>query len=373
MKNKIVYILGAGFSVEANAPTQEKLIKSIFDTWERHRDAFEDEPIENFRSFLTEALRIDEDNFSNVPLEDVFTPIDRCLIDNISFRNYDLERARKLKDHVSYLIGKTLQVLLRESEGKKDYIDLFAEHITKLSSTRCRYQYPYVDPVSVISLNWDILLDNSIKTTLDTQYSNCGVVDYCCHISSYNKEDSTVKPGLEQLGRGGFNVKLLKLHGSLNWVQCPRCLRLYVDFYNKISVECYKNSKYCRHCCDNFGHHNSQRLISNLVMPTFLKDLTNPQYKIIWQNAGIELSEANHIVFIGYSLPYADFEMRQLLSRMTRENACITVVSYSNDPKVDMEAAMLKKRYRSFFGNRQIAFEFNGAKSYINNLQLPKV
>jgi hypothetical protein len=41
---------------------------------------------------------------------------------------------------------------------------------------------------------------------------------------------------------------------------------------------------------------------------------------------GIEISEATEIIFIGYSLPNADFEMRQLLSRMTRESAEITVV-----------------------------------------------
>jgi hypothetical protein len=48
-------------------------------------------------------------------------------------------------------------------------------------------------------------------------------------------------------------------------------------------------------------------------MPTYIKDLSNPQYKVIWQNAGIEIAEADKLVFIGYSLPSADYEMRQLL------------------------------------------------------------
>jgi len=61
-------------------------------------------------------------------------------------------------------------------------------------------------------------------------------------------------------------------------------------------------------------------------MPTFLKNLTNTQYKLIWQNAAIELSEATKIVFIGYSLPAADFEMKQILSRMVRDTAEIEVV-----------------------------------------------
>ena len=85
----------------------------------------------------------------------------------------------------------------------------------------------------------------------------------------------------------------------------------------------------------------------------------------MWQNAGIELSEASKIVFIGYSLPQADFEMRQLLSRMVRNNAAIEVVDYGNetDPKI----IDLKKRYEVFFGNRKPKFYLNGASEYIYN------
>ncbi|MCX0175155.1 hypothetical protein NMW34_27140, partial [Escherichia coli] len=97
------------------------------------------------------------------------------------------------------------------------------------------------------------------------------------------------------LGAGGFNVKLLKIHGSLNWLQCSRCMRLYVGFNKKIGVA---RGATCRHCDKNHDAVNKEnRLISNLIMPTFLKDLSNPQYKIIWQNAGIELSEADKIIF----------------------------------------------------------------------------
>lgn len=87
--------------------------------------------------------------------------------------------------------------------------------------------------------------------------------------------------------------------------------------------------------------------VSNLVIPTFLKNLSNPQYKLIWQNAGIELSEADHIVFIGYSLPQADFEMRQLLARMVRKDVEIEVIDYGNQD--DENIKQMKKRYSVFF------------------------
>tara|TARA_R110002095_G_scaffold216296_1_gene212901 strand:- start:17 stop:715 length:699 start_codon:yes stop_codon:yes gene_type:complete len=227
----------------------------------------------------------------------------------------------------------------------------------------------------VISTNWDTLLDDSLKRIIDKENKvfKCAqreetdkcttqaVVDYCCYISSFNKDDESVKPGLEVLGAGGFNIKLLKLHGSLNWLQCSRCLRVYIDFNENIFKE---KTVRCRHCDENYGTQIAHQLSSNLIMPTFLKDLSNPQYKLIWQNAGIELSEAARIVFIGYSLPQADFEMRQLLSRMVRNDAAIEVIDYTQCPD---QKKNVKDQYQTFFGRRKCVFHFDGVIEYFNN------
>jgi len=365
MTGKTVYILGAGFSIEARAPSQEKLVAKIFEIAAATPGEFRNNSINNFRNFLTNTLLIPENLHSSIPLEDIFTPLDRCIADNISFRNLDIKETLEARDLIYYLIGKTMDVALRESSTKKEYINKFAEFITQKASTRQNRKYSNADPVSVISTNWDILLDNSIKNEIDKKYKGKAVVDYCCYISSYDESDESVKPGLETLGLGGFNIKLLKLHGSLNWLQCPRCLRMYVDFHNKIAVEQYTRPINCRHCDNHFGSQASHKLISNLIMPTFLKNFSNPQYKIIWQNAGIELSEATKVVFIGYSLPQADFEMRQLLSRMIRKDAKIEVVDYGE--KTNSRIIETKKRYSVFFGQRKPKFYLNGAKDYIEN------
>ncbi len=219
----------------------------------------------------------------------------------------------------------------------------------------------------MLSTNWDILLDNSIKKYIGINYYEKAVVDYCCYISSFDKYDKTIMPGLEMLGMGGFNVKLLKLHGSLNWLQCPKCHRLYVRFDEKIGMLAFTDYVNCRHCDNNLGISEANKLISNSIMPTFIKDLSNPQYKLIWQNAGVELSEAEKIVFIGYSLPQADFEMRQLLSRMVRKDAQIKVVSFGkskNAPSI----RSLNQRYKIFFGERfKEPIYIHGARSYVMN------
>lgn len=362
---KTVYILGAGFSVEAGAPTQAKIIREAFRLHNSSVDCYDDAKFLEFTGFLKDQLNISEDRFDTVDLEDIFTPLDRCLSENFQFRGIGLDKIMKVRESVFYVVGKTIQILLNETNKSKDYIDSFAKLLTKKSSIRSGINYRREDPISVISTNWDILLDNSIYQDLQNNPDYDGVVDYCCYISSKDEDDNTVKPGLEKLGQGGFNVKLLKLHGSLNWLQCPRCSRLYSKFSTKDAISTYDNPTSCRHCDKNFPEVKGNHILStNLIMPTYLKDLSNPQYRIIWQNAGIEISEADEIVFIGYSLPYADFEMRQLLSRMTRKNAKIHVVDFCKSD----DAHELEIHWKKFFGNRDITFSTDGAKSFINSL-----
>lgn len=366
MKNKTVYILGAGFSADANAPMQNKIVEEIFKLNKSKPNRFNQDKIEQFKSFLNSTLYIPEDLHSSIPLEDIFTPLDRCIADNVSFRNLDVIKVKEIREIVYYLIGVTLKELLTYN-NEKEYINKFAKFLFKNCIDRkdLGYKNSDTDKVAVISTNWDILLDNSLNKLVNdyTRETNKkAVVDYCCHISSFNEHNHNIKPGLEILGQGGFNIKLLKLHGSYNWLQCPRCLRVYIDFDQKIVVDQYNLREKCRHCNTNFGTHDSHILTSNLIMPTFLKDFSNPQYKLIWQNAGVELAEATKVVFIGYSLPQADFEMRQLLSRMIRENAEIEVVTRKQKNNE------LKNRYEVFFGNRKPKFYYDGVTNYINNL-----
>ncbi|SMY32791.1 hypothetical protein [Photobacterium andalusiense] len=363
---KTVYVLGAGFSVEAGAPTQLNILPEAFRLFNINPNNFDQVRFSTFKTFLTKQLGYSESQLIDVDLEDIFTPLDRCLSENSQFRGIDLTGIMAVREAVFYVVGKTIQLVLNETGKSKKYINDFARYLTTQSSKRLGGDYRNVDPVSVISTNWDILLDNSIYSSIMDNPDYDAVVDYCCYISSRGETDESVKPGLEKLGQGGFNVKLLKLHGSLNWLQCPRCMRLYAKFYRKAAILDYDNLESCRHCDNNFPEEvNNHKLCSNLIMPTYIKDLSNPQYKIIWQNAGIEISEAEKIVFIGYSLPTADFEMRQLLSRMTRKSAEIEIVDYCTDTQ---EQNLRKKHWVKFFGERNVTFNFSGASSYIRTL-----
>lgn len=362
--NKTVYFLGAGFSKDAGGPIQNGIIETIFKP--QFKDAYNHkkeiiDALLAFSKFLGETLLIDKIDFSKIPLEDVFTPIDRCIADGKSFRQYSIDDLVKLRDKLHTLMAASIQYGVDIEYGNSSYITDFARYINNIAKQRLD---DGEDRISIITTNWDILLDNRLNDAIrmsPLSPPKLAVVDYCCYISSL-EEDENIKPGLFALGKRGYNIKYLKLHGSMNWLHCPFCQRMYVKFDEKTMLS---PSHFCKHCKKNYKLNDidSIKLRGNLMLPTFLKDLNNIQIKLIWQNAAIELSEASKIVFIGYSLPAADFEIRQLLSRYIRKNAKIEVIvhpQYASAEEIN--------RYKLFFGKRNINFISKTIPNYVDNL-----
>ncbi len=365
--NKTVYFLGAGFSKPAGGPIQNEIIKTIlspeFESEFRSRTSVM-KALESFKNFLKKELCIEDNRFEHVELENVFTPIDRCIVDGKSFGSYSAKSLGFLREQLHLLMARAIQFRVDLPHTDKAYIASFATFLNKEAKTRITNYED--DRISIISTNWDILLDNKLQEAIDSDSGRkLGVVDYCCYISSL-EEDNRIKPGLYALAKGGYNIKFLKLHGSMNWLHCPMCQRMYIIFNSKPMLSVEKH--YCKHCKKNhnLGEIKAIELRGNLLLPTFLKDLNNIQIKLVWQNAGVELSEAEKIIFIGYSLPAADFEIRQLLSRSIRKDAEIDVLIYPGSD--DTSKRNEKERYNNFFGSRKINFIEKTVPEYVTNL-----
>ena len=206
-------------------------------------------------------------------------------MDNLAFRNISPKHLIELRQKINGLIILMLDYKLHLTQTKGSHIEKFTNYLINL-----RAQHREQDTFSIISTNWDILLDNSFRRKIPKDE---GVVDYCCNTSSYDEKEP-ILPGLLALGKGLYNIKLLKLHGSMNWLQCKRCQRLFVTFFEKIAIDEYVNKPLCRECEHNFKNELTSDggafLSSLLIMPTLVKDLNNFQLKLIWQNAGIEIS-----------------------------------------------------------------------------------
>lgn len=376
--SKTVFILGAGFSMDAGAPSQANLLKAIFELSGEHKSK-PNSPVHTWIGkldlFMKNALYVSEQEKCYYTLEDIYTPIDKCIVDFISFRDYTPLDLLELRDCINRLVILAIRNSLDKSKKSKHSIEQFSRYL--VGKCKKRLNDEKNDTVAVITTNWDIMLDNSIYQSINNDkipkgHKFSGVVDCCCYISSLEENDHTIKPGLYAIGKGRYNVKLLKLHGSLNWLQCPKCQRLFVKLYKRFNGGYIFNEKFCRHCEKNFEQieHRSNLLYTNLITPTFLKNLNNVQNKLIWQNAAIELSEASKVVFLGYSLPQADFEFKQLLSRMIRPNAKIEyVLIQSDNPKNfsdDFKYQTAGYRFQNFFSGREVKPFYDGVTDYVD-------
>jgi NAD-dependent SIR2 family protein deacetylase len=375
--NKIVYFLGAGFSAEAGAPTQKELLKTIlspaFNAKYQYNKLISNSII-RLNKFICDILCIERISYDRIELETIFTLIDKCLNEGYAIIGYSYNDLQEIREILQSLIGLAIhyKTSIVTSIGGNSYIIDFANYINRLASKRAGYKFNNIDEISVITTNWDIVLDkefyNIIKNS-DLKYPIA--LDYCCYMSSMTNSENIYIPGLYALGAGGYNIKYLKLHGSMNWANCPLCQRMYVGF--EIDEMNYYNPCYCRHCRDNYSIKNTEtiRLNNNLLLPTFLKDLSNLQIKQVWQNASIEISEASKIVFIGYSLPSADFEIKQLLLRCLRKDVEIEVIlypgKYPNSYECIKNIEDTKERFCQIFGDRikQLSFIIQSVPQYI--------
>lgn len=169
-----------------------------------------------------------------------------------------------------------------------------------------------LDKTVFLSMNYDILLDRVLYAS-ET------------HAPDYKIDAFYDVPEPFPSKKQPSGVRLLKLHGSLNWRACDRChvlrnLKGFVAWPNSKCVDC-----------------ESEAARPMLIRPTLLKDFRHRVWQDVWREAGHVLASASKWVFVGYSLPMADVWMLRLLAQsamswhITPVKRSITVVNTDAD------------------------------------------
>jgi NAD-dependent SIR2 family protein deacetylase len=299
-KPKVTLILGAGFSREAGLPdTQTIAARFLHAPLDGQLDfEIEQEISHQLRVFWEYAFNYDGSNESP-SLEDHFTILD--LAANTG-RNIGSEYPpNKLRAIRRFSIHRIFQILALNY------------HPSPAIETLLRSLDSQADLQAVVSTNWDRVVENHLRD-LSVPYW------YGVQVESLL--------GVETLLDG---TKLLMLHGSANWIYCDCCRRLFAEEIGKSALEAFiyitrddfrllcksnpsvirlvdglsRRDKRCSYC--------ESRLSARIATFSYRKEISIPQFQTVWQQAFSALRDSDAWLFIGYSLPDADFEFRHLL------------------------------------------------------------
>ena len=376
LKPETVYVLGAGFSYEAGVPLQSQILERIKDLDPLSAPSLLSEMFAECQGRSIAFVNRIFEQVANPRLEDIFTLIDQA----VQHRNYcvgydwqEIEAIRRaLLNAIVHLFHS------EESAIPSNKKELYREIAAFLVEERVKAGQEN-HPFSIVSLNWDCILESAFYWCLD-QHAITGVdVDYCCYTTPLRGPDGEKArhvPSIQQKAVGLYNLKLMKLHGSINCVICPNCNRLYAGLHAPIEwTEEYLANKICPRCRTVVvpslkGDAVGPILEPLLISPTFLKELKDTHIQMIWHNAYVDLCEAKEVVFIGYSLPEADYHVRTLLKRAIRRDAKLTAVLIEQDtPPANCPPHIQDKyaasRYRAFFGPEpSITIRSDGTSGY---------
>ena len=317
-KRDVVFFFGAGASVADGVPLQACLLPKAL-SQSRVRESHVGREV---IKFLERFFGLDSARYQMPSLETVF-----------AFLHYFISRHEHIdSEHsVSRLreIQECLVNVIHYVIGQRGTNDASTHRaFWKVVGSRNRN-------VSMVSLNYDSALDEAF----DCLYPNHAYIDYCIKLLNYDfaKDmgfdwwDDPSQPVTSWEGNP-VPIKILKLHGSVNWKFCRSCRRvLLTPWSTEIDLE---QGTFFSHFRGDDGLTAEYRCpvdgcrFETLILPpSYVKDLRNPVVSMIGSEIEQELRIAKKVVFVGYSLPDADVHVRALFAKSLSRDTQIVVVN----------------------------------------------
>jgi hypothetical protein len=346
------FVTGSGFSVPAGVPAQSGLLKYLAEDTES-------------RKIIAAVFNLKEtagkDILAGLQLEDIFTFLDKII-------------AAKGSAGIPSSDNDTSPTGIKEAH---DYKNILIECLIvrigeKLKELRARHRYEHFfngivqrktehnETNTVVTTNWDTVPDFYINKAFKDLGVKKGGVDYCV----YDRDCDTVDdeaygytPSILRKAKGWSTVKLLKLHGSMNWALSKEDGALYVKLQTGA-------------CPERLPIEGGlQKWFDRIFMtPTFIKDFSNLHTQTIWNNAGFDLAEAKRVVFIGCALQTADYEFRNLLLRTAarrRGKKIRVILRPAETPEEKLIQKQTKEHYATLFPCHDIEFEEIDAADFL--------
>jgi NAD-dependent SIR2 family protein deacetylase len=246
---------------------------------------------------------------------------------------------RKLLDRAIYEILADDDEYLKDEKNK---LDAFVKYISSFINEGKQ--------VSLITTNYDTTVETEIYESNIKRIEN---IDFGFSWRHAERDDATplYQPKSTLL-------KILKLHGSLNWLKCDLCDHVYINPRGNIIHQSFRSDIDELNSC----HCSNAPLKSLIVAPSFERDVRDSNLLHVWKTALETLRAADKWMIIGYSLPPEDLAIKSLLIRAKNsrssplEKKNFTVIQHG-------EAA--KDAYSLLFGQNQFDYISNGMDGFL--------
>jgi len=335
-----VYVLGAGFSAEADLPVISSFLPRMRDAvdWlDKAGRTVECEAIERVLEFRHESaaagyrINIDLDNIEHLfsladakPGTASAEDIRLAISATIDFAT-ETGRAPDGRLRVSESNGWPCTDAWRSaatrwnSAGPPDFSDVESSTYDYYAATLSGLVAAKTEPGKnvVITLNYDVLIEEALRR-LDIRIS---------HLLSGTGVDIEPGAGIDESRPDALQV--LKLHGSVNWARKPDGSVLVCRDYERV---------------------RSLKLVPLLVPPTWQKTASEAVVRV-WDAAVRAIATATRIVLIGFSIPAADQHFKYLLAAGLKENSSLRLIRI-----VDPRATELRGQYEAVFREDQFKY-----------------
>lgn len=317
----IVVVFGAGASRDY-FPTSEELLQELL-TCDGLRELVE-------RFFFAKS---DTPNQLWPTISEVLGFIDiACEREEYLGRNFSVERLRQIKTE---MLDHLCQVFVGYSQKLNNVANHYYVLVGKLLKM---VGNGIVGRVDFISLNYDNLLEHALEKVVGGKKIN-----YCIEIKDWEKTGESPQPYGEHQIAPKEEIRVVKFHGSIDWMCCPNCHSLY-------HVETLKGLSRAGTKC-----HYDGTALKWFLYPPKREKYPMPEHNDVWSRlhsfADNLLREADKVIFIGYSLSEDDAYFRfRLKKNLHREDkpADIVVVDGPRGDKTGLTRT--EKNYWHFFG-----------------------
>jgi hypothetical protein len=347
-KRTHVYIVGAGFSKYAGLPLQSNFTEALL--------AARDTKTHPMYPLTRHLARFTHDAFDHSEsawakhwpnLEDLFTNIDLAANTGHHLGQEhspsELRTTRRvLLARMMYMLNKRYVEAERNKSNEWKKLDRFFKHLD-------------VDHSAFVSINWDTVIERRL-----TERRNLVDFDYGCGALAARFPNKGHVVAERRFASESKRMPVVKIHGSVNWLYCDNCRQLYwfpPDEAVRVAMQLItareakrlkvRDAEACeRWRCPNCS---SVPLTTRIATFSFLKALDFPMFEKSWVSAERLLRNANKWIFIGYSLPGADYEFKHLLKRVQlsrKKPPEFAVITGGSDADTDYTYM----NYQRFFG-----------------------